>query len=79
MADLAGVTELQVLETELALLERKVEMAKGAEKTSVSCSRIVGSINSAQGKDGFLATEGSGPNQFHTAAAAGDGGCCAVS
>lgn len=79
MAELGGVTELQVLETEISLLERKVEMAKGAEATSVSFPRIVGSINSAQGKDGFLATEGSGPNQFHTAAAPPKTICCKIS
>lgn len=76
---MAEFTELQVLETQITLLERKAELAKEAEKTSISCSRIVGSINSTQGKDGFLATEGSGPNQFHTAAAAGDSGCCTIS
>lgn len=79
MAELGGISELQVMEAEVALLKSKVEMAQGAEKASVCCSRIVGSINSAQGKDGFLSTEGSGPNQFHTPAAPGENGCCAVS
>jgi hypothetical protein len=79
MAELGGITELQVLESEVALLERKAEMAQDAEKTSVCCSRIVGSINSAQGKDGFLSTERSEPNQFHTPAAPGENSCCVVS
>lgn len=79
MSEVGGITELQMLESEVALLERKVEMAKDAEKTSVCCSRIVTSINSSHAKDGFLVTEGNAPNQFHTAAAPGESGCCIVS
>ena len=80
MSEVGGITELQLLEAEVALLRKKLEMAKKADKTSVCCSRIVASINSAQAKDGFLVTEGSAPNQFHTSAGAGgEKGCCVVS
>jgi len=80
MVDVVSITELQELEEEVKLLKTKEEMVKKAENTSVSCSRIVTSVSSAQAKDGFLATEGSAPNQFHTSAgAAGESGCCVIS
>lgn len=80
MSEVGGITELQLLEAEVALLKKKLEGAKGAEKTSACCSRIVASVNSAQAKDSFLVTEGSGPNPFHASAGtAGEKGCCAVS
>jgi hypothetical protein len=80
MADVVSITELQELEAEVKLLKKKSDMVKKAENTSVACSRIVTSVSSAQAKDGFLATEGSAPNQYHTSAgAAGESGCCAVS
>ena len=80
MADIVSITELQELEAEVKLLKTKNDMVKKAENTSVSCSRIVTSVSSAQAKDGFLATEGSSPNQFHTSAgASGEAGCCVIS
>lgn len=79
MSEVGGITELQLLEAEAALLEKKVAMASEAENTSACCSRIVGSITSSQGKDGFLVTEGSALNQFHTPAAPGEGSCCVLS
>lgn len=80
MADIVSITELHEMEAEVNLLKAKDEMVSKAENTSVSCSRIVTSVSSAQAKDGFLATEGSTPNQFHTSAGtAGESGCCVVS
>lgn len=80
MSEIGGITELQLLEAEVALLENKLEVAKNAESTSVSCSRIAGSISAAQAKDGFLVTEGGVPNQFHTSAGtAGKKSCCVIS
>ena len=80
MADIVSITELQEMEAEVKLLKAKDQMVKKAENTSVSCSRIVTSVSSAQAKDGFLATEGSTPNQFHTSAgASGEAGCCVIS
>jgi hypothetical protein len=79
MSEVGGITELQMLEAKVALLEQKVILAKDAENTSVCCSMIVASISSSQAKDGFLVTEGSAPNQFHTVAAPGEGGCCILS
>ena len=77
---MADITELQEMEAEVKLLKTKEAMVKKAENTSVSCSRIVTSVSSAQAKDGFLATEGSAPNQYHSSAgASGESGCCIIS
>ena len=80
MSEVGGITELQLLEAEVALLKKKLELAKKAEKTSACCSRIASSINASAAQDGFLVTEGSSANQFHTSAgAAGESGCCVLS
>ena len=79
MSEIAGITNVQILESEVASLEKKLELAKKAETTSVASTRIAGSITSSQAADGFLVTENSVPNQFHTAAAPGEGGCCVLS
>ena len=80
MSEIGGITELQLLEAEVALLKKKLEVANGADKTSVGCSRIVSSIQGSQSNDGFVVTEGGAPNIFHTSAGtAGESGCCAVS
>lgn len=80
MSEIGGITELQLLEAEVKLLNKKLEVAKGADKTSMGCSRIVSSIQGWQNKDGFVVAEGGAPNIFHTAAGtAGETGCCVVS
>ncbi len=80
MSETGGITELQLLEAEARVLRQKLEIAKGAEKTSMGCSRIVSSVQGLQSKDGFVMTEGSAPNIFHTSAGAGgESGCCVVS
>lgn len=80
MAEGGGITELQMLEAEIALLTKKAELVKGADKTSTSAARIASSINATQAKDGFVVTEGSAPNSFHTAVGtSGEQGCCVVS
>ena len=80
MAEIGGITELQMLEAEVSLLESKLSVAQKADKTSACCSRIVSSVNGSQAKDGFLVTEGSAPNIFHTSAGGGgDSGCCVIS
>jgi BioD-like phosphotransacetylase family protein len=80
MSDVGGITELQLLEKEVALLKMKFEVAQKAEKTSACGSKIVASVNAAQAKDGFLVTEGSAPNLFHTAAGTqNQKPCCVVS
>ena len=80
MSEGGGITELQMLETHIRILQKKLELVKSAEKTSMGCSRIVSSMQASQSKDGFLVTEGSSPNIFHTSVGgSGEKGCCVVS
>ena len=80
MSEIVGVTELQEMEAEVKLLQEKVEKVRGAENMSTACSRIVNAITSSQTNDGFLSTDGSAPNKFHSSAGSGgDTGCCAIS
>jgi len=82
MAEISGMTELQLLEAEKEVLEKVLEGLQKAENTSEVCSIIVSSIQNAEATDGFLAREGgqSVQNQFHSSAPAapGDSGCCVV-
>lgn len=80
MSEGGGITELQMLEAHIRILQKKLESVKNAEKTSMGCSRIVSSMQASQSKDGFLVTEGSAPNIFHTSVGgSGEKGCCVVS
>lgn len=77
MAEVGGITELQMLEAEIKLLEKQLDGVKRAEKASVACSRIVASIQAGEESDGFVG--GSSSNQYHSSAGtAAEGGCCAV-
>jgi hypothetical protein len=79
MSEVGGITELQIAEEEVALLKKKLDGCKSAEKTSSCCSRIASSVTSAEIKDSFLAREGGPPNAFHTSAGtAAEGGCCVI-
>lgn len=81
MADIGGLAELQELEKQVRVLEKKDAAVKSAEKTAAGCSRIASSIQSSQGKDAFVATEGGTHNSFHTAAGAttSESACCIIS
>ena len=81
MAEIGGITELQILEAEVALLKKQLMGVQQAEKTSSACARIVASIKAKEAKDSFIVKEGGTMehNQYHTSAgASGDGGCCVV-
>lgn len=79
MAEVSGITELQLLETEVACLEKTLAASKKAENTSSACKRVLSKMNQMEAKDSFVMTEGMEPNQYHTSAGQGsDGGCCAV-
>ena len=68
-----------MLEGEVAILKKKLDDCKSAEKTSLCCSRIVSSVTSAEIKDGFLVREGGPPNAFHTSAGTtAEGSCCVI-
>lgn len=80
MSETGGITELHMLEGEVRVLRKKLAAVEGAEKTSMGCARIVSSIQGSQAKDGFIVTEGSAPNIFHTSAGtSGESSCCVVS
>ena len=82
MAEVSGITELQMLETEVSSLQKTLKKVQAGENTSVACARVVQSITASADRDGFLIREGGSAeqNQYHTAAAqGGDGGCCVVS
>jgi hypothetical protein len=81
MAEVGGITELQMLQAEVTGLKKELTGVEAAEPTSVAAARAVSAIKAAEGKDGFLVKEGgtTTQNQFHTAAGpAGDDGCCTV-
>ena len=80
MAEVSGITELQLLETEVVSLEKTLKAVQGAEKTSSACSRVLQKMKQYEDKDGFVHKEGREMNQYHTSAGQGaDGGCCVVS
>jgi prefoldin subunit 5 len=83
MAELGGITELQMLQAEMELLENQLSGIQQAENTSTACARIIASIKDNEGKDGFLVHEGgtmhTDHNMYYAAAATnGDGGCCVI-
>jgi len=70
MAEVSGITELQLLQAEIVALETTYAKVQAAPPTSAV------SLN-MQVADGFL--EGSTPNSYHSSVAqGGDGGCCVV-
>lgn len=78
MSELGGITELQLLEAEVALLKKKLSLAQKADNTSACCSKLASAITSKAAKDGFLESEGP-PNKFHSPAnGAGEDACCVV-
>jgi hypothetical protein len=79
MSEIGGLTELQLLEQDAAILKKQLEGLQGAESTSVSCARIATNIQKAEGVDGFLVKEGGAEhNQFHTSGPSAEEGCCVL-
>jgi hypothetical protein len=82
MAEVSGVTELQILESQLASLRTTLEAVERGDKVSVACARVIQSIAAAGSKDGFLSdVEGgvSEQNQYHAASGQGaDADCCVL-
>ncbi len=78
MAEGGGITELQILEADVATLKKQLEKVKEADNTSAHCSAIVAAIHAAEANDAFLVKEGglAEQNAFHTQTRASDGGCC---
>jgi hypothetical protein len=82
MSEVGGITELQLLEAEVATLKKELEGVKAGEKTSVACGRALAAMKEAESKDGFLVKEAGTvtQNQYHTSASGtgGEDGCCTV-
>jgi len=81
MTEGGGITELQQIEAEIAILERQLTGVEGAETVDAACQRLIASIQSLEGNDGFLVKEGAPAehNQFHTSAGQkAEGGCCST-
>ena len=79
MGDIGGVTELQILEGEIRLLNKQLDGVKRADNTSSSCARVIQAIQAAEEKDGFVGGSAE-MNSFHASTGAGaEGGCCSVS
>ena len=85
MAEAGGITELQQLQAEAALLEKTLAGVKKGEPTSKACARIIASIKASEAKDGFLVQEdgmmagGAHDHSMYTSAqGGGEGGCCTV-
>lgn len=81
MSDIGGITELQMLQQQEAVLKSELNGVKKAENTSVACKRLRAAIEAGKDKDGFLVKEAGAAqqNQYHTAAgSSAEGGCCIV-
>jgi hypothetical protein len=79
MADIGGITELELLEQDAVILKKQLDGVQGAESTSISCARIAAAIQKAEDVDGFLVKEGSDEiNQFHTSEPAAEEKCCVL-
>jgi hypothetical protein len=81
MSEVGGITELQMLESQQAVLTNELNGVKKAEKTSVACKRLEAAIQADKDKDDFLVKEAGAveQNQYHTSAASsGEAGCCVI-
>jgi hypothetical protein len=81
MSEVGGITELQMLESQQAVLTSELNGVKKAEKTSVACKRLEAAIQADKDKDDFLVKEAGAveQNQYHTSAASsGEAGCCVI-
>eukprot|EP00547_Thalassionema_nitzschioides_P014417 CAMPEP_0194243206 /NCGR_PEP_ID=MMETSP0158-20130606/8488_1 /TAXON_ID=33649 /ORGANISM="Thalassionema nitzschioides, Strain L26-B" /LENGTH=78 /DNA_ID=CAMNT_0038978437 /DNA_START=18 /DNA_END=254 /DNA_ORIENTATION=- len=77
MAEIGGITELQILQQEIVFAKKELENVQAGEDTSVSCARVALNIQDMAAKDGFL-DGGGGQNRFHTSGPSAEGGCCVM-
>lgn len=79
MAEGGGITELQMLEQDVAILKTQLKGAENADPSSVVGPMLLDNIKAKEAMDGFLVKEGGSDevNQFHTSESA-DGGCCVI-
>lgn len=82
MSEVGGITELQMLESQQAVLKSELNGVKKAENTSAACKRLEAAIQADKDKDDFLVKEAGEveQNQYHTSppASSGEAGCCVI-
>lgn len=73
------MTELQMLEQDVAILKTQLNGVENADPSSAVGPLLLENIKAKEAMDGFLVKEGGSDevNQFHTAETP-DGGCCVV-
>ena len=78
----SALSEIQLLEQEIALLKNQLEGIQAADPLSVACPVLANAIEKSEAVDGFLVKAGgiSESNQFHTSAGTtnSEDGCCVV-
>jgi hypothetical protein len=79
MAEGGGITELQMLEQDVSVLQTQLKGIQQADPASVVGSQILQSIKAKESADNFLVNEGGHEevNHFHTSESS-DGGCCTL-
>lgn len=81
---IGGVTELQLLRADIAVLQNQLEGINQAPTTSSIAIKIMAAVARHEDQDGFVGnagtSAGSEHNQFHSNPSSGgeSGGCCAV-
>lgn len=81
MSEVGGATELELLQSEQAVLQSELNGVKKAENASVACKRFQAAVQAGKDKDGFIVKEAGAAeqNQYHTSAgSSAEGGCCVV-
>lgn len=81
MSEVGGITELQMLESQQAVLKSELNGVGKAENTSAACKRLEAAIQADKEQDDFLVKEAGAveQNQYHTSAASsGEAGCCLI-
>jgi hypothetical protein len=79
MSEYGGITELQLLEQQIAILKRIHKGIDRANPTSEYCPQLLQKIQASAELDGFVVNPeaAGGSNQYHgSGGSAGGGGCC---
>lgn len=84
---IGGITELQLLQADIALLQNQLEGINQAPTTSSVAPKIMACIAKHEDQDGFVGNAGTSAgggsdqhyNQYHSNPPSGEsGGCCTV-
>mmetsp|Transcript_4402 Transcript_4402/g.5089 ORF Transcript_4402/g.5089 Transcript_4402/m.5089 type:complete len:81 (-) Transcript_4402:447-689(-) len=79
MAEVSGITELQLLNQEVNLLKKELDdIESAAENTSTACDYVAANVQKQADQDGFVLTEGGEHNRFHGSGPSDEGACCVL-